>query len=53
MSHMNIIEKDLEGFKDKISNSKLDYPRSDNKNLFNLNVHGYSVVMYKPHNETS
>jgi hypothetical protein len=34
--HMNIIEKDLEGFKDKISNSKLDYPRSDNKNLFNL-----------------
>ena len=36
MSRINIIEKDLEGFKDKISNSKLDYPRSDNKNLFNL-----------------
>ena len=33
---MNITEKDLEGFKDKISNSKLDYPHSDNKNLFNL-----------------
>ena len=36
MSQMNIIEKDLEGFKDKITNSKLDYPKSDNNNLFNL-----------------
>jgi hypothetical protein len=33
---MNIIEKDLDSFKDKINNSKLDYPRSDNDNLFNL-----------------
>ena len=33
---MNIIEKDLDGFKDKINNSKLDYPKSDNENLFNL-----------------
>jgi len=33
---MNIIEKDLNSFKDKINNSKLDYPRSDNDNLFNL-----------------
>lgn len=33
---MNIREIELEGFKDKINNSKLDYPRSDNKNLFNL-----------------
>ena len=33
---MNIKEIELEGFKDKISNSKLDYPKSDNKNLFNL-----------------
>ena len=24
-----------------------------NKNLFNLNVHSYSVVMYKPHNEST
>jgi hypothetical protein len=24
-----------------------------NKNYFNLNVHSYSVVMYKPHNETT
>lgn len=31
-----IKEVQLEGFKDKINNSKLDYPRSDNKNLFNL-----------------
>jgi hypothetical protein len=23
-----------------------------NKNLFNLHVHPYSVVMYKPHNES-
>ena len=33
---MNITERDLEGFKDKITNSKLDYPKSDNNNLFNL-----------------
>lgn len=33
---MNIKEVELEGFKDKINNSKLDYPKSDNKNLFNL-----------------
>lgn len=33
---MNIKEIELDGFKDKISNSKLDYPKSDNKNLFNL-----------------
>ena len=33
---MNISEKDLDGFKDKINNSKLDYPKSDNNNLFNL-----------------
>lgn len=33
---MNIREIELEGFKDKINNSKLDYPKSDNKNLFNL-----------------
>ena len=33
---MNIKEIELEGFKDKLHNSKLDYPKSDNKNLFNL-----------------
>jgi hypothetical protein len=33
---MNIQEVEINGFKDKISNSKLDYPKSDNKNLFNL-----------------
>lgn len=33
---MNITEVELQGFKDKINNSKLDYPKSDNKNLFNL-----------------
>ena len=33
---MNIKEVELEGFKDKLHNSKLDYPKSDNKNLFNL-----------------
>lgn len=33
---MNIKEVALTSFKDKINNSKLDYPRSDNKNLFNL-----------------
>lgn len=33
---MNIKEIELEGFKDKISNSKLDYPKSDNNNLFEL-----------------
>lgn len=33
---MNIREVELEGFKDKLHNSKLDYPKSDNKNLFNL-----------------
>jgi len=33
---MNIIEKELDGFKDKINNSKLDYPKSNNNNLFNL-----------------
>lgn len=33
---MNISEIELENFKDKINNSKLDYPKSDNKNLFNL-----------------
>jgi hypothetical protein len=31
-----IREVELDSFKDKISNSKLDYPKSDNKNLFNL-----------------
>lgn len=30
---MNIKEVELEAFKDKINNSKLDYPKSDNKNL--------------------
>ena len=33
---MNIREIELDNFKDKINNSKLDYPKSDNKNLFNL-----------------
>jgi hypothetical protein len=33
---MNITEKNLDSFKDKINNSKLDYPRSNNNNLFNL-----------------
>lgn len=33
---MDIKEIDLNGFKDKINNSKLDYPKSDNKNLFQL-----------------
>lgn len=33
---MNIKEVELDGFKDKLHNSKLDYPKSDNKNLFNL-----------------
>ena len=33
---MNIKEVELEAFKDKLNNSKLDYPKSDNKNLFNL-----------------
>lgn len=33
---MNIKEVALTSFKDKINNSKLDYPRSDDKNLFNL-----------------
>jgi hypothetical protein len=33
---MNIKEIEINGFKDKISNSKLDYPKSDNPNLFNL-----------------
>lgn len=33
---MNIKEVELQAFKDKINNSKLDYPKSDNKNLFNL-----------------
>lgn len=33
---MNIKEVELSSFKDKITNSKLDYPKSNNKNLFNL-----------------
>ena len=33
---MNITEIEIDAFKDKINNSKLDYPKSDNKNLFNL-----------------
>jgi len=33
---MEIKEIELESFKDKINNSKLDYPKSNNKNLFNL-----------------
>ena len=33
---MNIKEIELDAFKDKINNSKLDYPKSDNKNLFEL-----------------
>ena len=33
---MNIKEVELTSFKDKINNSKLDYPKSENKNLFNL-----------------
>lgn len=33
---LEIKEVELDGFKDKISNSKLDYPKSSNKNLFNL-----------------
>lgn len=33
---MNIKEVDLDAFKEKINNSKLDYPKSDNKNLFSL-----------------
>jgi hypothetical protein len=33
---MNIQEININGFKDKINNSKLDYPKSNNNNLFNL-----------------
>lgn len=33
---MSIREIELDSFKDKLSNSKLDYPKSDNKNLFQL-----------------
>ena len=33
---MNIKEVALTSFKDKINNSKLDYPKSNDKNLFNL-----------------
>lgn len=33
---LEIKEIELYGFKNKISNSKLDYPKSSNKNLFNL-----------------
>jgi hypothetical protein len=33
---LQITELELEGFKDKLTSSKLDYPKSDNKNLFNL-----------------
>ena len=33
---MDIKEKDINGFKMKINNSKLDYPKSNNPNLFNL-----------------
>ena len=33
---MNIQEINIDSFKDKINNSKLDYPKSNNKNLFNL-----------------
>jgi len=40
---MNIKEIELEGFKDKINNSKLDYPKSNNKNLFNLFFNFLSV----------
>ena len=34
----------LWGLKDKLHNSKLDYPRSDNKNLFNLFFNGLFVA---------
>jgi hypothetical protein len=40
---MNIREVEIEGFKDKINNSKLDYPKSDNKNLFQLFFNGLFV----------
>lgn len=40
---MNIREVEIEGFKDKITNSKLDYPRSDNNNLFQLFFNGLFV----------
>mgnify|MGYP006275210357 CR=1 FL=1 len=33
---MNIKEKNLSSFKENISNSKLDYPKSNNQDLFNL-----------------
>jgi hypothetical protein len=33
---MNIKEIELDAFREKINNSKLDYPKSDNKNLFQL-----------------
>ncbi len=33
---MNIKEIELDAFREKINNSKLDYPKSDNKNLFEL-----------------
>lgn len=33
---MNIKEKNLSSFKENISNSKLDYPKSNNPDLFNL-----------------
>ena len=33
---MTIKEIEINSFKEKINNSKLDYPKSDNKNLFNL-----------------
>ena len=36
LASLQITELELEGFKDKLSSSKLDYPKSDNKNLFNL-----------------
>jgi len=40
---MNIKEVEIDGFKDKLNNSKLDYPRSNNKNLFNLFFNGLFV----------
>lgn len=41
---MNIKEIELDVFKDKLHNSKLDYPKSDNNNLFNLFFNGLFVA---------
>jgi hypothetical protein len=40
---MNITERVIDGFKDKINNSKLDYPKSNNENLFNLFMNTLAV----------